>query len=429
MMKKVKLFLNVLLTMAFLSLVTAVIVSCSDDDDPVDLTLATLTAGTYDLNGATSPTDVPVDAEITATFSDNIDAATATDANIVLSREFDGSEVQKTIAVSGNTVTIIPSADLFAGDQYNIAFNIGLQSTAGKPMSAVTRTFATPGIGIGTAPKSSSQVLYLQFNGTIEDATANTTTVSEQVGYTDDRFGNANSAANFRGATAAGNGDIVELSGDELINANTTFSVWFKIDAADYDDPNGSRTMFGLAALHGYFFEVGSGGVDWMKFPTNHKVAEAGTPDHNFGTAWTDFINGGSPVAGQLLYNYSGAISSLVADGEWHHMALTYDATTSLKTFFIDGVKIMQADIDSNTTEWLLKEMALADKDDSNTALTGIDAKLALGFGASKANTNPDWMNYSTATNTYKGAMDDFRMFDTALTESEVQALFNAEKP
>lgn len=187
--------------------------------------------------------------------------------------------------------------------------------------------------------------------------------------------------------------------------------------------------MFGLGSYNGYFFEVGSGGVDWMKIPTNHKVAAAGTPDHNFGTAWTDFINGGSAVGGQLLFNYSGQISSLVNNNGWHQMVLTYDAVSSLKTFFIDGVKIMQADVDKDQTEWILKELALADKDDTNTALTGIDPKLALGFGASKTNTNPDWMRYSVATNTYKGAMDDFRIFDKALTESEVLALFNSEKP
>jgi hypothetical protein len=428
-MKKLNAFLTVAWAVFSLCLAAAAVVSCSDDDDPVDLTLTTLTAGSSDLNAATSPTDVPVDAAIIATFSDDIDAATATDANIVLSREYDGSAVPTAIAVSGNTVTITPNEDLFAGDQYKITFNSGLQSTAGRPMSVLERSFATPGIGIGTAPQSSSQVLYLQFNGTVEDVTANASTVSEQLAYTEDRFGNPNSAGDFRGATAAGNGDIVELSGDDLVNASSTFSIWFKIDVADYDDPNGSRIMFGLGSLHGYFFEVGSGGVDWMKFPTNHKVDPAGTPDHNYGTAWTDFINGGSPVGGQLIYNYSGQISSLVNDDEWHHMALTYDATTSLKTFFIDGVKIMQADIDANTTEWILKELALADMDDTGAALTGVDATLALGFGAGKANTNPDWMKYSTATNTYKGAMDDFRIFDTALTESEVQALFNAEKP
>lgn len=418
--------MSTLLATGCLFVANTALVSCDDDDDPVALTLTTLTAGTSDLNGATSPSDVPVDAEIVATFSDNIDQATATDANIVLLRQYDNSEVPKTIAVTGNTITITPASDFFAGDQYTIAFNNGLTSSSGQSLSAVQRSFATPGIGIGTAPQAGSQVLYLQFNGTVEDVTSKATTVSEQIAYTEDRFGNDNGAANFRGATAAGNGDIIEISGDELVNASTTFSVWFKIDVGDYEN---SRVMFGLGSLHGYFFEVGSGGVDWMKFPTNHVVAEEGTPDHNYGTAWTDFINGGSPVGGQLLFNYSGDVSALVNDGEWHQMTLTFDASSSLKTFFIDGVKIMQADIDLDQTEWILKDLALADVDDTGTALVGVDPTLALGFGASKTNTNPDWMNYANATNTYKGAMDDFRIFNVALTESEVQALYNAERP
>jgi len=42
--------------------------------------------GTIDLNGATAPSNVPVNPTITATFSTDVDVATATTSNVTLKR-------------------------------------------------------------------------------------------------------------------------------------------------------------------------------------------------------------------------------------------------------------------------------------------------------------------------------------------------------
>ncbi len=408
-MKKTKWILSMAVAAGIFASVS-VLQSCSDDD-PVAISVGTLMAGTQDLNGATSATAVEVNSPIVATFNTDVDATTASDANITLVRTYNNAAVAKTITVDGSTVTITPSAPFFAGDQYKISFTAGVKSTGGTLLPAIDRTFGTKGIGLGTAPQSSSQTLYIQFGNSIVDLTGNATVASQQVAFTADRFGNANAAASFRGATAAGNGDIVELSGTKFISSSMALSVWIYINQADYVAP-GNKPLLGLAGNNGFMFEIGDGpsNPNWLKWTTNHKV----DPDpqaHVYATSWGDFS---STTDGK-------DVNTLTKTG-WHHLALTYDASTYTKSYYFDGVKIKELNLLDANNEWNLKDMLL-------NALTGVDGKLTLGYFASKANTNPDWAIYSKATSTFKGSMDDFRIFNKVLSASEVTTLYNAEKP
>lgn len=58
--------------------------SCKKDPEP--LALESIMAGTIDLNGATSPSNVPVNPTIVATFNVDVDPATATASNITMVR-------------------------------------------------------------------------------------------------------------------------------------------------------------------------------------------------------------------------------------------------------------------------------------------------------------------------------------------------------
>jgi len=403
---------NLIKILSVIMVVCLIAISCKDDDEPADLAIATLTAGTSDLNGATSSTDVAANSPITATFSTNIDASTATDANVTLVRTYDGSSVPKTISVTDNTITITPTTNFFEGDQYKVGFTGGLKSSGGKSLAAFDRTFSTKGIGIGTAPQASSQILYVQFNNSIIDLTGKATVASQQVAFTSDRFGNANSAANFRGATAAGNGDLVELTGNTFISPSMSLSVWFYINQADYVSP-GNKPLLGLAGNNGYMFEIGDGpnSPNWLKWTTNHKV----NPDpkaHVYATSWGDFST----------TTDNKEVNSLTKTG-WHQLVLTFDANTYTKSYYLDGVKIKELNLlDVTNNEWNLKDMMLND-------LPGVDKNLALGYFAGKANTNPDWAVYSKATSTFKGYMDDLRIFNKSLSASEVTTLYAAEKP
>lgn len=393
--------------------------SCSSDDTaPTPLSIASLMANDKDINGATSVTDVPTNGVIIATFNTDIDAATASAGNVTLVRTFDGSAVDKDINVAGKVVTITPKAPFFEGDQYKVGFTTGLKSTEGQPIVAFDRTFGTVGIGIGTAPKASNQYLYVQFSGEVVDLTGNAEESFSQVSWGSDRFGNANSAAKFNGQTAPGNGDIVELSSDKFVTPSMTLSVWFYIDQNDYKKPapdkGANKPLLGLAGNNAYMIEIGDGDVNsnWIKLTTNHKV-DPDPADHKVATQWGDF---GATDDGVQM-------NTLLVTG-WHHLVMTFDAASYTKTDYLDGAKIKQYVLldTSEAAEWNLKDMLLNTGD-------GITNKLALGYFASRDNTNPDWAKYPTAASTFKGMMDDLRLFDVALTGSEVSSLYNAEKP
>jgi hypothetical protein len=408
-MKKMRRILSLLMATGVFA---TVIISCSDDSPTAkDFNLTSAMIGDKELNGATFATDVNPTDVITLVFTDNVDATTATSDNISLKQG--GKVVATDVSVTGNTVTVTPAQELITGTKYTVDINSSLASAAKKTYTGLSTTFTTKGLGIDTAPKSTDQTLYVQFNNNITDVLGNATVASQQVAFAADRFGVANGAANFRGATAAGNGDLVELSSanaSTFINPSMTFSIWFKINVADYVKP-GNKPMFGIAAEKGYFFEMGDGdlGPEWIKFTTNHKI-DPDPQSHINGAAWTEFHT----------TDGNQAIVDLITSS-WHQLVITYDNTTYEKTFYLDGTKIKMVLL-KDDVEWNLKDMQLL-------STTGLDAKLALGYFCSKANTSTDWANFSTATTTFKGSMDDLRIWKSALSSTEVTALYNSEKP
>jgi hypothetical protein len=393
---------------------------CKKTEDP-NIDLNSLMAGTIDLNGATQATDVPTDATIVATFSTNVDGASANTTNVKLMRG--STDVNISVTAAGSMLTITPGNSLLTGTQYTLSMS-GIKSDKGKMLTDVSVGFLTVGVGLDTPPQASSQVMYLQLNGTVTDLTGNATDAFDQITYTADRYGNANGAAMFNGSTAPGNGDIVELSGSKFITPSSTYSVWFKLDPADY--AAGSRIMFGEASERGIFLEMG-GDLAWFKLATSHKV-DPDPNNHYFGTAWTD-PNGSGDIGGQILQIYTGSIADLIQN-HWNQLVFTFDAYNSLKSIYLDGIQMRQDAIASETTEWYLKDFAIGNKaDGTGDPVAGIDPVFTLGYFCSRANTATGWTDYSTAENTFKGALDDFRIWNKALTLSEVQDLYNSEKP
>lgn len=407
-MNNLKLILINLLAIVFIA---TAIVSCDDDDDaPKVFELTSATVGTKDLNGATFATNVTITDNITLVFTDDVEEATATSDHLILKQ---GDNVIETgITVDGNTITINPTSDLISGTEYTFEVTSGVTSESNIAFAGLSTSFTTEGLGIDTAPQASNQTLYVQFNGDIVDVLGNAAVASQQVAFTSDRFGTANGAADFRGAATAGTGDLVELSGDAstFINSSMSYSIWFKIDQANYVAP-GNKPMFGFAAEKGYFLEIGDGpeGPNWIKFATHH-IIDPDPMNHDFGNAWGDFGEGDNA---QL-------ISDVITD-EWHHLVMTFDSDTYEKSIYIDGVKIKTWTLQDNV-EWNLKDIVLKDE-------AGVDAKLALGYFASKDHTATGWVNYATATNTFIGAMDDLRIWSDALSAAEVTALYDSEKP
>ena len=90
-----------------------------------DFTMTGLKAGSIDMNGATSPSGVPVNPSIVAVFSADVDASSASASTITLVRSYDGASVALQISVSGSSVTIVPAVALSQGSLYKLSFKSG----------------------------------------------------------------------------------------------------------------------------------------------------------------------------------------------------------------------------------------------------------------------------------------------------------------
>ncbi len=101
-------------------------------------------------------------------------------------------------------------------------------------------------------------------------------------------------------------------------------------------------------------------------------------------------------------------------DGNWHHFAVAYDENTSRVTYYVDGLPVTEA-----------PEAATLVKKDGNPRgkldLSKSD-NLVIG-GANKNASLPGptdgWLN------SYLGDLDQFRMYNKALSAAEVKSLFD----
>jgi hypothetical protein len=104
-----------------------------------------------------------------------------------------------------------------------------------------------------------------------------------------------------------------------------------------------------------------------------------------------------------LTWEGSESFSGLM-DNQWHHCAFVYDEATSGLTFYKDGIKI-------STKTW-----------DGHGPIDLDDSKVS-GLRICSGPTNTGW-----TSNTWKGGLDQFRMYGTALSGAEVNTLFTKKK-
>ncbi len=115
----------------------------------------------------------------------------------------------------------------------------------------------------------------------------------------------------------------------------------------------------------------------------------------NTGDAWFTW-EGGQSIAG-------------LCDNNWHHLVLTYDETTSQVKLYIDGVQ------NPNVKTW-------GGHGALNLATDKI-SEFRIGAGPSTSYASDDWLAC-----TFKGSIDQLRMYSTVLTQAEIQALFTAKQ-
>ena len=413
------------------------------DDAPSALAIVSITSTgtnlttgasqTVDLNGTTSPTDVPTNGVVTVTFSKPVNGATVTSTSITLS---DGTtNIPLTITTTGAAVAIAPTAELVRGTLYTISVTSAVIATDGGKFTTASRTFTTAGRKPPVVPQSSKLVVYVPFESVVADKQGHTV-LNSAVTFTTDRFGNFNGCADFNGTT---NYVGIQYAAD-MSNANTTVSYWIKLPTSQaYKDHIGltstgtkNYVTFAIGGNNGTFHQWKrftccglTYDIDVLEYFTNHK--NSGNASTLAGSS-IEMKNEGKP-GGDKIVEVNNIPWLESNTGKWMHIVTSWNAATRTKSFYINGVP---------STVYKLTPSAEYALDDAIIDAAGIDLdatnskNLYLGSGV------PYWATKTTSGITpfrsgipfaYKGQMDDFRMYSVALSNAEVLSLYEAEKP
>lgn len=183
---------------------------------------------------------------------------------------------------------------------------------------------------------------------------------------------------------------------DWLVTSKSlTIATWIKKNGQTQNNrlTNGPEYVFSIPTSNGHW----SGGQMMMMIEGNNTAAaiKLVVVDANKSDPWFTW-EGGQAIGGLL-------------DNQWHHIALVYDSTTSKFTLYVDGKA------NPNVKDW------------ANHGNINLDNSTAtmfkLGAGPATKYDSDDWLS-----STWKGSIDQFRLYGTGLTAAEVLSLFNDKK-
>ena len=432
------------LLLLLLAIITSLgITSCGDDEpDPIaGLMVTTIEAKgtsfednsdvTSDLNGASSATDVALNATITITFDKEVTAATANGTNVQLSSS--AGTVTAAVTASGTTVTVNPDDDFQRGTMYTLSLS-GLTAADGGAFTAVTRSFTTEGRAPVVVPNAASMIAYWNFDGTTDDANG-TYNADNAVAltYGSDRFGQANSTATFDGDET-----IIEVpDGDKLMDSDDfTLSLWVKTNSDGHVNADGdpaNHFVLGMGAFFGFQFEIPG---DWnsCKLAAAYEISGGAEPGESedlwFNGSGEDNMNGGWQGWDFVAdLTATGGVPSLLQD-KWAHIICTYDAAEKKGSMYINGELMKSQDFD-------LWPDGAPKRNVTGIGYRGVasDVEPILAFGFIKSIDSPIWAgtpwgDYTVPTaNHFKGDLDDVRIFSAPFSATDARDLYDAEKP
>ncbi|MFL5738647.1 MAG: LamG domain-containing protein [Flavisolibacter sp.] len=220
---------------------------------------------------------------------------------------------------------------------------------------------------------------YAAMNGGSVDSIRATYATDNNVSYV---AGVNGKAAKF---DVAKKGFIVYPSANDF-GAQTNFSVSLWINAgttADKDHVNADGIL-----------EFGKSSDFWGNFTL--------FADHE--TSTSDSMRLTLVLAGNFITHDNQNRIPHMYDGKWHHLVFTYDAASSLYTFYLDGAKYEQ------------KTVANVKFKDPSVLVVGGFQQAASIQGTYEANT---WMS------AFPGLIDQVRLYGTVLTQADVTNLYN----
>ncbi|MCR6722255.1 MAG: LamG domain-containing protein [Chitinophagaceae bacterium] len=175
-----------------------------------------------------------------------------------------------------------------------------------------------------------------------------------------------------------------------------TISAWYRKDGQtkNNEGTNGPEYLMSFKSSNGHW----SGGSMLFFLEGNNTACavKVMVVDANMADAWWTWETADDMIPGLL-------------DNQWHHIALVYNNTNSTVTLYIDGVA------NPKTREW-----------GGHGDINFDDSKISefrIGAGPGTEYDSDDWLSSS-----FKGDLDQVRMYSVALTGAEINELFTQRK-
>ena len=170
-----------------------------------------------------------------------------------------------------------------------------------------------------------------------------------------------------------------------------TVSSWMKRDGQTKNNigGNGPEYIFSLQSSNGHW--AGASMFVLVEGDNAAAAVKVMVADTSKADKWFEWA-GGDAIPGLL-------------DNAWHHIGFVYDAGTSSMTLYVDGVA------NSNIRTW-----------DAHGDIRMDDSKITefrVGAGPGKNLDKDDWLS-----STWKGSLDQLRLYSTALPAAEISMLF-----
>ena len=105
-----------------------------------------------------------------------------------------------------------------------------------------------------------------------------------------------------------------------------------------------------------------------------------------------------------------------IYDQQWHHMAFVYDETTSKLTTYVDGAALTGLSKAATEQDGLKGPLGLNVASVSGLVVGGWNKNAGL------AGPTDSWIH------AFKGGLDQFRLYNKALTAADIQALFASKQ-
>jgi hypothetical protein len=141
--------------------------------------------------------------------------------------------------------------------------------------------------------------------------------------------------------------------------------------------------------------------------------------------------SGGKPlfterISATAVQDYDAA-AGIVAPNVWAHVAVTLNSTSKTLKFFINGVMVQSYTATDNVGP-LTRTLAFVDGLNTYTAQPFLIGSFATDTEIAAKPDNFSWITTANVAS-FKGAIDELKVYNTALTDGQVGKLYNDEKP